>query len=142
MPVSIACPNCATTLKAPDEVIGKTVKCPKCQESFTAQVGEQPAGVVLEEVPPQSAAQAPATAAAPQPQYAAPSQPAPVQTPVLTMPARQCVQCGFQGYMAKKWESWVVPVAIVVAIFTAGLGLLFLLTPKKHCCPQCSALFE
>ena len=44
--------------------------------------------------------------------------------------------------MPKRWDSWVVPVAIVVAVFTAGLGLLILLVPKKHQCPQCGAIFE
>ena len=44
--------------------------------------------------------------------------------------------------MQKKWDSWVVPVAIVVAIFTMGLGLLILLVPKKHRCPQCNTVFE
>ncbi len=44
--------------------------------------------------------------------------------------------------MTKKWDSWVVPVAIVVAIFTMGLGLLILLVPKKHHCPQCGSAFE
>jgi len=44
--------------------------------------------------------------------------------------------------MAKKWDSWVVPVAIILAFFTAGLGLLLLLVPKKCTCPQCGAKAE
>lgn len=60
----------------------------------------------------------------------------------MITPQRRCAQCGFQGYMPKKWDSWVVPVAIIVAIFTCGLGLLILLIPKKHQCPQCGAIFE
>jgi hypothetical protein len=39
--------------------------------------------------------------------------------------------------MQKKWPGWVVPVAIITALFTGGLGLLFLLVPKKFKCPQC-----
>ena len=133
MSASIACPNCAATLKAPDEVIGKKVKCPKCHESFTAQITEQSEGVVVLEE---------ATSPPFPPAAATQRQQAVGQSPVLTMPARQCARCGYQGYMVKRWDSWVVPVAIVVAVFTAGLGLLILLVPKKHCCPQCSAMFE
>ena len=52
-----------------------------------------------------------------------------------------CPACHYTGYMAKEWEQWVLPVAIVVAVFTMGLGLLFLLTPKKAHCPQCGLMF-
>ncbi len=30
MPISVACPTCGTKLKAPDNAVGKKVKCPKC----------------------------------------------------------------------------------------------------------------
>jgi uncharacterized protein len=30
MPISVACPTCGTKLKAPDDAVGKKVKCPKC----------------------------------------------------------------------------------------------------------------
>ena len=48
-----------------------------------------------------------------------------------------CRACQYEGFMQKKWEGWVVPVAIITAVLTGGLGLLFLLTPKKFQCPQC-----
>jgi predicted Zn finger-like uncharacterized protein len=37
MPNIIACPSCQKQLKVPDELIGKSVKCPGCKETFTAQ---------------------------------------------------------------------------------------------------------
>ena len=70
-----------------------------------------------------------------------PPLPAP-QQPVLITPRRQCIRCGHQGHMLKQWDSWVLPVAIVVAFFTMGLGLLLLLVPKKYQCPHCGASFE
>ena len=48
-----------------------------------------------------------------------------------------CRACQYQGFMQKKWAGWVVPVAIITAIFTGGLGLLFLLVPKQFQCLQC-----
>ena len=68
--------------------------------------------------------------------------PAQPQPPVITMAKRQCINCGYVGYMPKKWDSWVLPVAIAAAVFTFGLGLLILFVPKKHRCPQCDAAFE
>jgi hypothetical protein len=43
--------------------------------------------------------------------------------------------------MGKKWPGWVVPVAIITAFFTVGLGLLLLFVPKKLQCPQCGTFF-
>src|SRR5947209_20560053 len=37
MPSIISCPSCQKQLKVPDELIGKSVKCPGCKETFTAQ---------------------------------------------------------------------------------------------------------
>jgi predicted Zn finger-like uncharacterized protein len=38
----ISCPSCQKQLKVKDELIGRTVKCPGCQETFTAQVAAAP----------------------------------------------------------------------------------------------------
>ena len=84
---------------------------------------------------PAPAPQAPSSLAA---VCASPVQP---QGPVPAATKRQCA-CGYQGPVAKKWDSWVVPVAIVAAFFTCGLGLLILLVPKKSKCPQCDSIFE
>jgi hypothetical protein len=34
----VSCPECRRTLRAPDELIGKMVKCPSCGETFTANL--------------------------------------------------------------------------------------------------------
>ena len=60
-----------------------------------------------------------------------------MQTQVGLPGKLMCRACQDQGFMQKKWPGWVVPVAIITAIFTCGLGLLFLLVPKKFQCPQC-----
>ncbi len=36
MPIQIACPSCARTLRVPDNLLGQLVKCPNCQQQFTA----------------------------------------------------------------------------------------------------------
>jgi hypothetical protein len=51
MPQQISCPSCARTLNVPDELIGKTVRCPGCKTTFTAQ-GEAPSAPVRAETPP------------------------------------------------------------------------------------------
>src|SRR5689334_7891723 len=42
MPVSVACPNpaCARVSRAPDEALGRTVKCPGCGRPFVATNGD------------------------------------------------------------------------------------------------------
>jgi|GEM_PF-2781759 len=34
MPIDVICPKCQTKLRAPEEVVGKNVRCKKCQERF------------------------------------------------------------------------------------------------------------
>ncbi|HEY7315735.1 MAG TPA: hypothetical protein VH643_40775 [Gemmataceae bacterium] len=41
MPLTIACPNCGKSLKLPEAVVGKRVRCPGCQEIFTAEAPEE-----------------------------------------------------------------------------------------------------
>jgi predicted Zn finger-like uncharacterized protein len=36
MPEQIACPSCGATLRVPETLLGKNVKCPKCQNVFRA----------------------------------------------------------------------------------------------------------
>jgi predicted Zn finger-like uncharacterized protein len=43
MPEQIRCPECNATLRVPDSLLGKAVKCPKCQTMFTAEM-EEPEG--------------------------------------------------------------------------------------------------
>ncbi len=39
MPTLIACPRCQRKLRVPDDLLGKSVKCPGCAEPFMADVG-------------------------------------------------------------------------------------------------------
>jgi hypothetical protein len=41
MSVNVACPNCDARLEAPDDIVGKKVKCRKCGEKFRAQYVEK-----------------------------------------------------------------------------------------------------
>jgi predicted Zn finger-like uncharacterized protein len=40
MPIQIACPTCQRQLRVPDNLIGQMVKCPSCQNTFTATAEE------------------------------------------------------------------------------------------------------
>jgi hypothetical protein len=124
---TINCPHCNTSLNLPENAVGKIVKCTQCNERFQAPAPQAVAIAATPAAQAQPAASVPPTAAQP--------------SVVLTAPARRCVQCGFQGYMPRKWASWVVPTAVITGLCTAGVGLLFLLVPKQHCCPQCGATF-
>jgi predicted Zn finger-like uncharacterized protein len=57
MPEQIRCPECNATLRVPDTLLGKSVKCPKCQKTFTAEL-EEPPEEAIEEEPPQRPASA------------------------------------------------------------------------------------
>ena len=46
----VTCPNCSAGLKAPDDVVGKTVKCPKCPQPFKVSAPE-PQVLVAEDAP-------------------------------------------------------------------------------------------
>jgi predicted Zn finger-like uncharacterized protein len=35
----ITCPKCERSLRVPDDLIGQSVKCPSCGETFTAKIG-------------------------------------------------------------------------------------------------------
>jgi len=51
MPSIISCPSCQKQLKVPDDLIGKSVKCPGCKETFTAQtMGKSAAAPAREDV--------------------------------------------------------------------------------------------
>jgi len=45
MPISVACPTCGTKLKAPDDAVGKKVKCPKCASLIDVLAPEDEAAV-------------------------------------------------------------------------------------------------
>src|SRR4051794_23945698 len=37
MPVESNCPGCGAKVRVPESLLGKSVKCPKCQSVFTAE---------------------------------------------------------------------------------------------------------
>jgi len=43
MPIQISCPSCQKQLRVPDNLVGKSVKCPSCQTSFEAVAEQAPA---------------------------------------------------------------------------------------------------
>src|SRR5438105_13495643 len=42
MPENVKCADCDRTLRVPDDLLGKLVRCPSCKVTFTATVGEAP----------------------------------------------------------------------------------------------------
>ena len=53
MPEQVRCPSCNATLRVPDTLLGKNVKCPKCQTTFVAETDapDESEGIVREPVP-------------------------------------------------------------------------------------------
>lgn len=53
MPEQIRCPSCEAALRVPETLMGKNVKCPKCQTTFVAEMEElsEPQGITNEPVP-------------------------------------------------------------------------------------------
>src|SRR5947208_3128743 len=39
MPETVKCPDCDRTLRVPDDLLGKFVRCPSCKATFTATLG-------------------------------------------------------------------------------------------------------
>jgi len=62
-----------------------------------------------------------------------------MRPPTVARGAGACPVCGYDGPTIMKWDPWVVPTAVILALFTMGLGLVLLLTPKHPYCPQCGA---
>ena len=48
MPIQTSCPSCGKTLRVPDTLVGKNVKCPSCQTQFVASES----GAASESPPP------------------------------------------------------------------------------------------
>jgi predicted Zn finger-like uncharacterized protein len=53
MPEQVRCPSCHAALRVPDALLGKNVKCPKCETTFVAETEApaEPEGIVREPVP-------------------------------------------------------------------------------------------
>ena len=111
MPIQLTCPQCDAKMRAPDAVVGKQVKCPKCQTMFTAGVDAPPPAPPPAVIPLMST---PAPASAPEPfaQYG-PADDEPVYRP------------SFRGGMAGDvpgWRTLISPLIGLHVIFWGGLG--------------------
>src|SRR5436305_2057173 len=42
MPAKVVCPSCHMSLNAPDDLLGQTVKCEECGQTFTARAPARP----------------------------------------------------------------------------------------------------
>jgi hypothetical protein len=79
MPILIYCPQCAAKIRAPEQAIGRQIRCPKCEAEFTATSDE----TVPPPVPPEPAPSPPP----PAPEPAPPSPPEPrVEAPRPELP--------------------------------------------------------
>ena len=47
MPISAECPGCGVKVKAPDQLVGKTAKCPKCGEAIQVGGGDAAATIAV-----------------------------------------------------------------------------------------------
>src|SRR5947209_8339073 len=44
MAVNVNCPGCRTSYPVTEDLLGKKIRCKKCQETFTATAAKAPAG--------------------------------------------------------------------------------------------------
>jgi predicted Zn finger-like uncharacterized protein len=51
MPTIVSCPSCSRSLRVPDELLGKKVKCPSCSNAFVAAADAPPPEEEEEERP-------------------------------------------------------------------------------------------
>ena len=51
MPISVACPTCGTKLRAPDDAVGKKVKCPKCATLIAVSAPDEEAEAGVSSAP-------------------------------------------------------------------------------------------
>jgi len=82
MPISTTCTGCKVTLKVPDEVAGKAIKCPKCAAVFkVAPANGTAAPAAAKPAAPAAAKPAPPAGAAAKPAAPAGAAGAPAKTP-------------------------------------------------------------
>lgn len=103
MPITVSCPSCASKLKAPDHLAGRTLACPRCKTPVAVPssahpgpaprqaikppppVPRPPAELVVEVVPGADAVAVPA---------APPYKPCPFCSEQIRADARRCKHCG------------------------------------------------
>ena len=85
MPIQLVCPDCSAKIRAPEQVIGRQVRCPKCDAHFTATADGPPAPAAAAPPAPPETAPAPVPLLVPDSypvsQPAAAPAPAPVMEP-------------------------------------------------------------
>lgn len=55
MPITVRCPDCSAKLNAPDDAVGKTIRCPRCGSTTTVPVpadAPPPPAEILDDPPP------------------------------------------------------------------------------------------
>jgi len=77
MPTQVACPQCKSPLRIPDEKLGQLLRCPKCSQTFKAPAPAGGAGPAPPPRPPQAAAPPPRSAPAARPAGPPPPPPPP-----------------------------------------------------------------
>ncbi|MEO8498252.1 MAG: hypothetical protein ABI614_24570, partial [Planctomycetota bacterium] len=81
MPIRVVCKHCGKQFSAWDDLIGKSVKCPKCQQQMVVHAGNEALGE------PERPATAPASRSAAAP-VARPVTARPVAPPMPSIPGR------------------------------------------------------
>lgn len=138
--MKITCEKCGATLAAPENAVGKNVRCPKCKHAFMIEALELTEDIGERRPSPASNL---AGLAAEAQWSTPPGPPAPAgvaaqpQSPVIVAPQRRCARCGYQGYMRRKSSTLIIVLAIL--FFPIGLLLLLIKEPR---CPQCGSSFE
>lgn len=121
---SIKCPHCANGLKVPDSVLGKTGKCPKCQQTFVIELPQPAAASDDLALAPLSG-----PGLAPLPQAASPLG---YQPQAITAQTRQGL-LGASDNPAGSRPDWIIPAAIgggvlglllLVGVVIAAIGML------------------
>lgn len=127
--MTINCPKCKASLKLRETAVGKIVRCPKCQERFTAPSATAEASPleladpVSEESPlEQMAAAAQSNTPGARPQYAAPAQQFQNQVPASPNPGGfTCPFCHRQGppIITKKISTsgWILFIVLLLCCF-------------------------
>ncbi len=49
MPLTIACPSCAAAYQVPDAMLGKSVRCTRCNNVFNAEQSAAPVNLMPEQ---------------------------------------------------------------------------------------------
>jgi DNA-directed RNA polymerase subunit RPC12/RpoP len=88
MPIRVVCKHCGKQFSAWDDLIGKAVKCPKCQQEMVVHSGNDALGQPPAPAPPLPTRPAAAPPVTPKPVTPKPVTPRPVAPPMPAIPGR------------------------------------------------------